>query len=69
MAIVVPPPFYKLQILTDLGGQKSENQDGRQELIFDEKMTTLPVNQHNDHNIIVFIFGQNVAKYKDMSCG
>ena len=43
---------------------KSEIQDGRQGLIFDQKMTILPVG----HKIgpIVFILGTNIAKYKDM---
>jgi hypothetical protein len=45
-----------------------EIQDGRQELIFDDKMTILPVNHHGDHKVgaIVFILGENIAKYKDM---
>ena len=40
-----------------------EIQDGRQGLIFDEKMTILPVDHHGP---IVFILGMNIAKYQDM---
>jgi hypothetical protein len=45
-----------------------EIQDGRQGLIFDEKMTILPVDHHVGHKIgpIVLILGMNIAKYKDM---
>ena len=45
-----------------------EIQDGRQGLIFDEKMTILPVDHHVGHKIgpIVFILGMNIAKYKDI---
>ena len=50
------------------GKQFGENQDGRQGLIFDEKMTILPVGYHVGHKIgpIVFILGMNIAKYQDM---
>ncbi len=46
-----------------------EIQDGRQGLIFDEKMTVLPVDHHTDHKVgpIVFILGKNIAEYKDIS--
>ena len=45
-----------------------EIQDGRQGLIFDEKMTILPVDHHVGHKTgpIVFILGMNIAKYKDI---
>jgi hypothetical protein len=45
-----------------------EIQDGCQGLIFDEKMTILPVDHHVGHKIgpIVVILGMNIAKYKDM---
>ena len=41
-----------------------EIQGDRQEFILDEKITVLPV----DHHVgpIVFILGENIAKYKDM---
>jgi len=50
------------------GKEFSENQDGRQGLIFDEKMTILPIDHHGGHKIdpIVFILGMNIAKYKAM---
>jgi hypothetical protein len=40
-----------------------EIQDGRQGLIFDKKMTILPVDHHGDHKVgpIVFILGDNIA--------
>jgi hypothetical protein len=43
-----------------------EIQDGRQGLIFDEKMTILPVDQHG-HKVgpIVFILGENIAMYRE----
>jgi hypothetical protein len=45
--------------------------DGCQGLIFDEKMTILPVDHHGGHKVgpIVFILGENIAKCKDMSYG
>jgi hypothetical protein len=48
-----------------------EIQDGRQGLIFDEKMTILPVDHHGGHKVgpIVFILGENIAKCKDMPYG
>jgi hypothetical protein len=48
-----------------------EIQDGRQGLIFDEKMTILHVDHHGGHKVgpIVFILGENIAKYKDMTHG
>jgi hypothetical protein len=48
-----------------------EIQDGRQGLIFDEKMTILPVDHHGGHKVgpIVFILGKNIAKCKDMPYG
>ncbi len=48
-----------------------EFQDGRQGLIFDEKMTILPVYHHGGHKVgpIVFMLGKNIAKCKDMSYG
>jgi hypothetical protein len=44
-----------------------EIQDGRQGLIFDEKIIILPV----DHKVgpTVFILGKNIAKCKDMPYG
>jgi hypothetical protein len=45
-----------------------EIQDGRQGLIFDEKMTILPVGGHKVGSI-VFILGKNIAKCKDMQYG
>jgi hypothetical protein len=37
-------------------------------LIFEEKITILPVDHHGDHKVgpIVFILGKNIAKCKDM---
>jgi hypothetical protein len=45
-----------------------EIQDGCQGLIFHEKITILPVDHYGDHKVgpIVFILGENIAKYKDM---
>ena len=45
-----------------------EIQDGHQGLIFDDKMTILPVDHHNGHKVgpIDFILGKNIAKCKDM---
>ncbi len=43
-----------------------EIHDGRQGLIFDEKMTILPVDHHGDHKVGIFILGENIAKYKEM---
>jgi hypothetical protein len=42
--------------------------DGHQGLIFDEKMTILPVDHHSGHKVgpNVFILGKNIAKCKDM---
>jgi hypothetical protein len=44
-----------------------EIQDGHQGLIFDEKMTILPLDHHSGH--IVFILSKNIAKCKDMPYG
>ena len=43
-------------------------QDGRQGLIFDEKITIFPVDHHVGHKIgpIVFILEMNIARYEDM---
>jgi hypothetical protein len=40
-------------------------------LIFDEKITLLPVDHHSGHKVgpIVFILGKNIAKCKDMPYG
>jgi hypothetical protein len=40
-------------------------------LIFDEKMTILPVDHHSGHIVgpIVFTLGKNIAKCKDMPYG
>ena len=40
-------------------------------LIFDEKITILPVDHHGGHKVgpIVFILGENIAKCKDMPYG
>ena len=48
-----------------------EIQDGRQGLIFDEKITILSVDHHSSHKVgpIVFILGKNIAKCKDMPYG
>jgi hypothetical protein len=48
-----------------------EIQDGRQGLIFDEKITILPVAHHGGYKVgpIVFILGENIAKCKDMQYG
>ncbi len=48
-----------------------EIQDGRQGLIFDEKIAILPVDHHNGHKVgpIVFILCKNIAKCKDMLYG
>jgi hypothetical protein len=50
---------------------KEFGDDGRQGLIFDEKMTILPVAHHVGHKVgpIVFILGENIAKCKDMPYG
>ena len=41
------------------------------ELIFDEKMTILPVNHHSGHKVghIVFILSEYVAMYDNMPYG
>jgi hypothetical protein len=43
-------------------------QNGHQGLIFDEKLTRLPIDHHSDHKIgpVVFILCENVIKFKDM---
>jgi hypothetical protein len=48
-----------------------EIQDGHQGLIFDEKMTILPVDPHGGYKVgpIVFILGENIANCKDMPYG
>jgi hypothetical protein len=40
-----------------------------QGLIFDEKITILPVDHHSGHKVglIVFILGKNIAKRKDIT--
>jgi hypothetical protein len=37
-------------------------------LVFDEKITILPVDHHNGHKVgpIIFILGPTIAKYKDI---
>ncbi len=48
-----------------------EIQDDCQGLIFDEKMTFLPVDHHGGHKVgpTVFILGKNISKCKDMPYG
>ena len=60
--------WYRWDDVWEVIWWKLEIQDGRQGLIFDEKMTILPVDHHVGHKIgpIVFILGMNITKFKNM---